>query len=421
MRSSVLLALFAIAVLLPHAARAENGDDTFERHRRSYLVGSHPIALVLADLTGDGRPEIITANRGTLSDPNEEVPANDEISVLVASEDVNYTHGAQLETGFAPYDIEAVNVDGQRALDLVSVNFMARRGRDLSIFRNLGERKFEPIHFEVVAERLKYYRHRYPDDLPAFTTPGLTSVAVDRVDEDEFRDAIAAGWCSDVLLYFPGTADGYFGEPEFWSAPGGPFDVQLVDLDDDGSFEVVTTYYSAGAIGIWARDDEGRFSEVRRFSSGGSLPHKVRIADIDRDGQRDLIVSHRHQDDSVVIWYGSAEFRFVRMQKLEAGVDDRAVEHDIRDIAIGDFDSNGWLDIAAAAPISRECIVWLQERFDGRGPSFREERYTFKETEGRPSALAATDVDGDSDTDLGVALWDSNTVTFLLSTAAKED
>jgi hypothetical protein len=417
MRSSILAALLAFVAVLPHAAIAENGDHSLKRHTRMFRVGAHPVALVLADLTGDGRPEIITANRGLLANPNEEVPANDEISVLVASEDVNYTHGAQLETGFAPYDIEAVNVDGQRALDLVSVNFMARRGRDLSVFRNLGESKFEPIHFEVMSDRLEYLRHRYPDDEPAFTKPGFTSIAVERIDEDEYRDAIAAGWCSDVLVYFPGTADRIFGEPEFWSAPGGPFDVQVIDLDHDGSMEIVTTYYSAGAIGIWARGEDERFEEVKRFASGGALPHRVRIVDIDGDGHLDLVVSHRHRDDNVVIWYGAGKLRFDRMQKLEAGVDDWAVEHDIRDIAIGDFDGNGRPDIAAAAPVSRQCIVWFQELRDGQPPTFREERYTFKETEGRPGALAAADVDGDGDIDLGVALWDSNVVTFLLSTA----
>lgn len=417
MRGRRLAASLTLAgLVLAPALSADDNDKALKRDPRMHVVGSRPVSLVLADLTGDGRPEIITANRGHLTDPSEEVPANDEVSILVAGDDLAYTHGAQLETGFAPYDVVAVNVDGQRALDLVVANFMAQRGRDLSIFRNLGERHFEPVHYNVPTDSLTYHRHKYSNNTPLFTLPGLTSVAVARFDRDEFRDAIATGWSSDVLVYFQGVADTYFKDPVFLDSTGGPRDVQIADLDKDGNLDLVTTQYSSGEIAIWRGDGQGGFEEVKRFLSGGALPHKVRIDDLDRNGWYDLVVSHAFTEDSVVIWYGEAEMRFDRLFKLEAGEDRTKLEHDIRDIVLGDFDGNGWLDIAAACAVSRQCIVWLQQkRVDGAAP-FRKEVYTFKESEGEPHALAAHDVDGDGDMDLGVALWRSNAVTFLLST-----
>lgn len=419
MRTSLFSFFFAALLLVP-AASAQKEKPALKRHPGMYLVGSQPVSLVLADLTGDGRPEIVTANRGHLTDPNEEVPANDEVSVLVAGEDFDYTHGAQLETGFAPYDVEAVNVDGQRALDLVVASFMPRRGRDLSLFRNLGERRFEPHHFSAASEALEYHRHRYSDDTPLFTVPGLTSVAVARLDGDEFRDAVATGWTGDVLAYFKGSGETYFEPPVFIDAPGGPFDVQIEDMNRDDIQDLVTTQYSAGEVAIWLGDGEGGFEVAKRFPTGGAMPHRVRVVDMDRNGHRDLVISHRYTDDNVVIWYGDEDLRFERMIKLEAGTDRNELEHDIRDIAVGDFDANGRLDVAAACPVSRLCVVWLQELHAGAEPSFRREDYSFKETEGEPYALAARDVDGDGDTDLGVALWRSNTVTFLLSTAMDE-
>lgn len=412
--------LLLTGMLLSPAVLAEEEEPAMKRHPAMHRVGSRPVALVLADLTGDGRPEIVTANRGHLNDPNEEVPANDEVSVLVAGDDLKYTHGAQLESGFAPYDIEAVNVDGQRALDIVVVSFMARKGRDLSIFRNLGERRFEPLHFEVLPDTLTYHRHKYSDDTPLFTVPGFTSVAVARLDGDEYRDAVATGWSSDVLAYFRGSAETYFEGPTFLDAPGGPYDVQIADIDKDGHPDLVTTHYSSGEIVIWRGDGEGGFEVANRFLSGGSLPHRIRVADIDGNRWPDFVVSHRYTEDNIVIWYGGEDMRFTQSLKLEAGTDREQLEHDIRDIAVGDFDANGRLDVAAACPVSRQCIVWLQEKRDGEAPSFRQEAYPFKDTEGEPYALAARDVDGDGDTDLGVALWRSNTVTFLLSTAKDE-
>ncbi len=399
---------------------AQDKDPVFTRHPRTYLVGSQPVSLVLADLTGDGKPEIITANRGHLTNPNEEVPANDEVSILVAGDDLVYRHGAQLESGFAPYAIKAVNVDGQRALDLVVANFMSRRGRDLSMFRNLGELRFESVQFTVPTDSLTYRRHKYSDDSPLFTLPGLTSIAVARLDEDEFRDAIATGWSSDVLVYFRGSAESYFETPTFLASPGGPRDIQIADLDKDGDSDLVIAQYSSGEIAIWLGDGEGGFEETKRFLSGGALPNQVRVADLNRDGWLDLVVSHRYTEDNVVIWYGAEGVRYNRLLKLEAGKDREELEHDIRDIALGDFDSNGWRDIAAACPISRQCIIWFQEQRAGSAPSFRQEIYAFKESDGEPYALAARDVDGDGDTDLGIAMWRTNTVTFLLSNAAEE-
>ena len=79
------------------------------------------------------------------------------------------------------------------------------------------------------------------DGQPVFTKPGLTSLAVADFDRDGYRDGIATGWSSDVLIHWRGQEEGYFGEPLILDAPGGPRDIVLVDMDDDGDLDVVIT------------------------------------------------------------------------------------------------------------------------------------------------------------------------------------
>ncbi|MCX5758481.1 MAG: FG-GAP repeat protein, partial [Candidatus Hydrogenedentes bacterium] len=57
---------------------------TFARSGKSYQVGPNPTAIAVADLNDDGFPDIVTANTGTMSDPRQERPANDEVSVLMS-------------------------------------------------------------------------------------------------------------------------------------------------------------------------------------------------------------------------------------------------------------------------------------------------------------------------------------------------
>ncbi|HEO71445.1 MAG TPA: hypothetical protein ENN80_09285, partial [Candidatus Hydrogenedentes bacterium] len=189
--------LVTVACVLACGAGAT---DTFSKHKRWLSVGPNPSYIVAADLTGDGLPEILTADAGSLTDPREERPAHDQVSLLVARGDLEYEHQPQLQTGFAPYCIVIANIDALKAPDIVVGSFHAVRRRNLSLFRNLGENLFEPLHFRIPPDKeLPYKRMRDGDGSPVFTTPGITSLVVRDINHDGFRDVVATGWSSDVI------------------------------------------------------------------------------------------------------------------------------------------------------------------------------------------------------------------------------
>lgn len=386
---------------------------TFAATDSRIAVGPNPSAIVAVDLNGDGRPEIVTADRGTLADPREERPANDELSFFVAQEDGTYETQPPLRAGYAPYGIVVANIDALKAPDLVVASFHATRNRDISLFRNLGENLFEASHYAVPDEQLPYTKMRDGDDRPLFVAPGITALVVQDMDHDRLRDVVATGWASDVLVFFPGVADTFLGTPRLTAAPGGPRDIKAADFDKDNETDLVTTMYSTAEVALWKGNGQGNFEEVTRFPSRGKLPHKVQVSDINGDGRLDLVVSHCHNDDSIVVFYGDGGFSFSTSQELTLGADRGLLEHEIRDIIVEDLTGDGRPDIAAACYASRQVIVLInQSRASALPQSFKRATHDFEK--GRPRALCVADFNQDGIKDLGIALWEENAVRFLL-------
>ncbi|HOE67588.1 MAG TPA: VCBS repeat-containing protein [Candidatus Hydrogenedentes bacterium] len=391
--------------------------DIFTKHGRRVSVGPNPSAVVAEDMNDDGLPEIFTADTGRLGSPDEERPANDEVSFLLARGKLDYATQPPLRVGFAPMALLVTNLDGLKAPDLLVASFHTQADRPITLFRNLGENRFETAGpFSVPAQLLTYHRMLDGDNKPVYTSPGVTSLAAFFANRDECRDVIATAWASDALLYFPGDRNAYLGEPQIIPASGGPRDVRAVDLDGDALVDLAVTMYVSGEIGLWRGDGTGNFTPATRLATRGPFPHKIRVADMNGDGKPDLIVSHCFSSDSIEIFYGNGGFQFPVSQEIMFGKNPKILEHEIRDIVVDDLNGDGSPDIAAACYTSQQVFVLLNR--PGSGPasrSFVQESYSFVQ-EGKPRALHVADLNQDGARDLLVALWGSNEIAFLLGT-----
>ena len=76
-----------------------------------YPIGDQPVALAVADLNGDGTPDIVTVNRhdGT-------------ISILQGNGDGTFTGVAVLPVGSFPTSIAVADLNGDGAADLAIVD-----------------------------------------------------------------------------------------------------------------------------------------------------------------------------------------------------------------------------------------------------------------------------------------------------------
>ncbi|MBW7864151.1 MAG: VCBS repeat-containing protein [Candidatus Hydrogenedentes bacterium] len=387
---------------------------TFAMPGRLISVGPNPCAVACRDLNDDGLVDIVTADRGLLADPRDERPANDELSVLIADKPMSFTRlTPTLKTGFGPFALDIANVDGLKWPDIIVASFHAVRHRDITVFLNIKtEGIFRPATFRIADENLGYFRHRDGEGVPVFTKPGLSAVAVRDVTGDGLRDLLATGWSSDVVVFMAGHAEQYFSEPKLINVPGAPRDLCVADFDKDGKLDFAVACQASAEVSLWRGDGHGVFTEKLRFPTRGNLPTTIRAADFNNDGKTDLAVSHSHTEDSIVVFYGDDALTFAVSQEITLGKDRTVLEHEIRDLVVGDFNGNGRPDMAAACFASGEVSVLLNTSKDAGVPQvFVRESYRFSDN--RPRALAVADFDNDGKNDLAVALWDANAVGIL--------
>lgn len=410
--------LIVAALAVPGLCMA---DGHFKKAPRTFQVGPNPNAIVAVDLNDDGLPEILAASRGVMGDLRQEVPSNNEVTFLLAAGILDYDTETPLRTGYAPYAIAVGNVDALKAPDVLVACFLATKHRDVWLFRNMGDNLFESSSFTIQDDALSYERIRDAEDKPVFTKPGLTSLVLDDFNGDGFRDVVAAGWSSDVLVYLPGQ-DGAasFGAPTFVHAAKGPRDLRAADFDGDGNLDLAVALYSSNELGIWRGGGQGAFEPATHFSTRGRLPNRVRVSDVNGDKKLDLIVSHCYTDDSIVLSYGDGGFDFGMSREIMLGTNREVLEHEIRDLIVTDLNGDGRPDIAAACYGSSQVIVLFNESEDASLPQvFAREVHAYEE--GKPRALCTADFNNDGVLDIGVALWEENAVSVLLGKPPEEE
>jgi VCBS repeat protein len=187
----------------------------------------------------------------------------------------------------------------------------------------------------------------------------------------------------------------------------GPGVVVIMDANRDGKADVVTANERGGSVSVLLGDGRGHFSTAPGSPvAAGHLPNDVTAGDFNRDGWPDLAVAN-HETQQLTLLLGNGRGGFAPAPGSPVSV---AVKPHPHGVAAGDFDGDGSIDLVTDS--------WGEDRLeilfnDGKGRFRAPGRYV--PVGKHPyQRIRVGDLNGDGNADIVSPNLDGNNVTILL-------
>ncbi len=396
-----LMSLAALAVSIPALGAPTPG--LFDTSWLAFDTGKYlqpgeawyPGEMVVADLNGDGTPDVATANWGNF------LQVAPRVSVMFGQPDGTLSQPTAYVTHRAARAIASGDIDHDGDLDLVTSDYgSVGSGTSFSVLRNQGDGTFAP-----------YQDH-------ASGASGPFGLALDDFDGDGWLDVVTtnlgspAGNGTTVSLILNDGAGGFLA-PQVFPAVSALGQVSTGDLDGDGLPDIVVSKQfgfgnlSAPHVMMNMGSGFGPAQQLSQIVSGGGAGGNTSLADIDLDGDLDIIFA-----ELKLFQNGLNSLYAVAIYHNEAGAFGAPVKIPLgsntggfSDLEIADVTGDGWPDILGAHDAND---AWAIIRSDGAGGFAPFEQLIAGEY---PVAIEASDMDGDGDLEVLVTGQYSETVS----------
>jgi len=263
-----------------------------------------------------------------------------------------------------------------------------------------------------------------------------------------------------------GRGDGTFGPPRSFAVGNLPNSVAVGDFNGDGNPDIAVSNFH-GPISILLGDGDGRFHKGEDISIQDTFDYdQIEAVDFNRDGKLDLAIATERQSDGtnlLKVLLGNGDGTFQRDMDVTSaffifcfatgdfngdGIPDLAAEEGgeietllgdghgrftsagkvlegegpsfsvVLALAVGDFNGDGFLDLAAPDAFSDNVMIFL-----GRGDgTLRLAPKLFGAGEG-PGSVVVADFNGDHRADIALADTDAQTnkcqIVLLTNNTAK--
>jgi hypothetical protein len=295
-----------------------NGDGTF-RQSVAVSVGTSPRETAAGDVNVDGRVDLLTANSGA-----------DTVSVLLGKGDGTFQAPVSYPVGSKPFSVTVGDFNGDKKTDLAAANFITG---NVTIYIGKGDGTFEGRDDIVVARNLKRLIAR---DL----------------NGDGKDDLVTTSELENAVVVLLGNGNGTFQVPKSFAVDVGPDTVDAADSDGDGKVDLIVACDGAGVLSSLKGKGDGTF-HPRVTLAAGNKAQAATWADMDGDGLPEVVAANYGGDDVSVLRNIGGTISTMNPLRLVAG---GLAPFSVR---VADLNGDGRPDVVAALFNSSAVSVWL--------------------------------------------------------------
>jgi hypothetical protein len=346
-----------------------NARGGFSNTRRTSVFTRGAVGNTIADFDGDGHLDVIFNNtigrtRGGVG----------PLYVYWGSARGQYSAARRLELpAVEPYEWAAADLNDDGWADLVVAN-QAEVGRKITesyIYWGGRDGLAEPRRSALVAH-------------------GAKGTSVADLDHDGYLDLIFYNAVPDPGLFiYWGGKDGYVttARTELPSGAGGT--APVADMNGDGQLDLVVPGSPTLAASIYLGDGTRGYAASRRtYIPGSEGASNAEIADFNRDGALDLVLTRRQTAPSHV-YYGDARGGFSVDRRTELKTSD------CQGVTVGDLNRDGWLDLVCPSYSDTGSRATRSQVYWGSAGGFSDARVlTLPSNAGTGSQIADYNRDG---------------------------
>jgi hypothetical protein len=238
-------------------------------------------------------------------------------------------------------------------------------------------------------------------------TVGVESVAAADLDGDGDQDVLSASALDSKVAWYENMGAGRFARQRHVTSDANAADsIFAGDLDGDGDLDVLAAGYSDNGVSWYQNDGRAIFGKERVITTHAERIQRVRAADLDGDGDLDaLSASFR---DNTIAWYRNSDGR--GSFSPEIVINSRA--SGAVDVNFADIDRDGDIDVLSAS-ITDATVAWY-ENLDGQG-TFSAANVITRRAIGAEWVTTA-DLDADGDVDVLSASYQDGRVAWYENT-----
>lgn len=353
-----------------------NGDGTFATHV-DYATGVNPWGICGGDFNGDGKLDIATADFGS-----------NTVSVLLGTGTGTLNARTAYQTGSGPISLVATRLGpgSSDPLDLVVANSSSNT---ISVLKGVGDGTFDPKQDYAVGNQ------------PYTVAAGIIA------NSPVPSDIVVANYVDHTVSVLLANGDGTLGSATAYACGGAPTSIAIGDLNGDNRRDLLVATYGgtlgqySDSVTVMMGNGTGAFGSPTSIRAGHA-PFAVAITDMNGDALNDLLVVNFSSNSvGLILNRGGGSF---------GGAPETYVGGWLQSIALGDLNRDGHLDAVTADYTGGSIHVLLG---DGAGGMSAPSTYT---APSNPMKVAIADLNADGKPDVvvcggnavGVFLGDGN-------------